>query len=100
MTTTLEKVRARIIEAVPDKDCPVETAGNHCPTHSLGLADVLRAVEKGEGKLFVREDGSFYVDMVALEVEYAGVAWNLALSLDEQEPEVIAFLAKVLKERV
>jgi hypothetical protein len=110
--TTLEKVRAKIIEAVPEIGTPRPVP---CPSCEPGclvlhqeysyrpitLADVLRAMKNAQWS--VNAHGTFW-----RTIEYPnggfdskgfaneGGKWNLALPLDEQEPEVIEFLHKIL----
>lgn len=79
----LNEVRAKVIEAVPGAyDC-----GSPCRCPGLGpvtLADVLRAIP-------LMPEASFNSTLIELLR-----VWNLALSLDEQEPGVIEFLHKIL----
>lgn len=96
MTTTLDKVRAKIIEAVPEiKGC---TWGGcmqlRCedPKHyrDITLADVLRAIGRDRDY----NTSAYYLYM---KEEAWKPVWDLRTStLDEQEPEVIEFLGKVL----
>lgn len=69
----------------------------------ITLADVLRAIEGLDGpELAVNNEGQFFVFLGAGNGERSDswegttTAWNLALPLDEQEPEVIEFLHKIL----
>lgn len=124
MNTTLEAVRAKVIEAVPEIEtfycgaCGQEMNGGVCSPQSMGedatphefndaltqerpitLADVLRAIDialgKSMGDVFLMyPDGAMMWSEP--EVETLRATWNLALPLDEQEPEVIEFLAKIL----
>lgn len=56
---------------------------------TITLADVLRAIGEADRELHVSQFGEF---LNAPDPTY----WNLALSLDNQEPEVIEFLHKIL----
>lgn len=141
---TLEKVRAKVIEAVPDImrlgfGCRVERyagitdtvvrigTGDHYPFRvmiyrperdghvtifdyecnkdeveawkvigrPITLADVLRAIEKE------KRGGRLKSPNLKRLSEFSDVLtlidlWNLALSLNDQEPEVIEFIGKVL----
>jgi len=99
--TPLEAVRAKVIEAVPNAaSCNVSGCNGH---HlSITLADVLRAIEKYrtvEQVFTVYPNGIMaweQQDDIGYPQEQASQRWNLALSLDEQEPDVIEFLAKIL----
>lgn len=103
MNKTLEAVRAKVIEAVPEiraterkllrkNEFGQKFYKDEVSLRPITLADVLRAIEENAGLGF--ENGVF--------VEYLGMQtkkrayWNLALPLDEQEPEVIEFLANIL----
>lgn len=93
MTTTLEAVRAKVIEALDGGTERYEDV----VSRPITLADVLRAVQ-WYGKWIRMVDG-INVNFIRMDVKGSGkplVAWNLALNLDEQEPEVWAFLHKVL----
>lgn len=68
----------------------------------ITLADVLRAMSNNNVWLDCKNDGKDGEDArlyfrKAPEGEWnMSIAWNLALPLDEQEPEVLEFLAKIL----
>ena len=141
MTDTLQKVRAKVIEAVPDVMAMRPGTRLYHPKHdkflryvgrnngqyailvedtevmlfvdrltdceTLGrpiiLADVLRAMRKTDDSWYVRYDGTFFKWEKFTEggdghhgVESTYITWNLALPLEDQEPDVIEFLAKVL----
>ena len=112
MRIILEHIRAKVIAAVPEivVSCyfcegvgtfQPSSKGNDCcpPRQKCGycdgtgkvigrpitLADVLRAI----CPIFIFWN-------IRKEVVELLKIWNLALPLDEQEPEVIAFLAKIL----
>lgn len=113
MITPLEAVRAKVIEAVPEIETgqtpetvtmtlkPRADGRGRCRGTMLWgrpitLADVLRAIAKSReaikhGIYAVHCDGTFLS-----RSGDTGLQWNLALPLDGQEPEVIAFLAKIL----
>lgn len=100
--TPLEQVRAKVIEAVPEaafcrqKECKAMPCQKHAH-HVITLADVLRAIQetKSSELIAVLEDGEFW--NVSHGKAYGiGVDWNLSLPFDEQEPEVIEFLHKIL----
>lgn len=129
MSTTLDKVRAKVIEAVPEIgkkrwwcrtcdarsffgkeslhifDCekpdPVEET---FPGRPITLADVLRAIEATpdkDGTLLIDTSGQWFGLNSKLALARGGylhreLNWNLSLPLDEQEPEVVEFIAKVL----
>ena len=93
---TLTAVRAKVIEAVPEivsvrKRRRREATSTRIRTHyieveesrPITLADVLRAIRKAKG-------------LNTYDEEHVLDIWNLALPLDEQEPEVIEFIARVL----
>lgn len=106
--TTLESVRAKVIEAVPEITHRTEIVvgprgGLAIQTfhNTITLADVLRAI----GNMLVMVDcwGNFYHmkmkmsdKLPTFDKEAGSVRWNLSLPLDEQQPEVIEFLAKIL----
>lgn len=104
---TTDSIRARIIELVPEKDCPVEDAGNHCPSHSITLADVLLAFSKCDAKYHRGQDiavsafGMFgFVDekMTRDVIErWEKPQWDLTKSYDEQSEEVKRFIGEILK---
>lgn len=109
MTTTdiKEKVRAKIIAAVPEiNNRPsilsfngrkeIGVPDNNGP--EITLADVMRAMHKATG-------GEWFVmpweeTEVQLSADLPGnrlvCYWNLSLPLDEQEPEVWEFIGKIL----
>lgn len=122
MNAALEAVRAKVIEAVPEIVEAHEACGGRgwyaegtsarsicacrtgkVDTRPITLADVLRAMgdEPGEEGVVLNTAGDMCV-MTLVDGEAMRkapgtiVRWNLALPLDEQEPEVIEFLAKVL----
>lgn len=96
--TRLERVRAKIIEAVPEiADRPSQftvVAKDRGPR--ITLADVLRAIGSNHESDNVR----LFLDIGEVEFDdplrKISCKWNLALPLDEQEPEVIEFISKVL----
>lgn len=111
MNTTLEAVREKVIEAVPEirgREYVYRGARGGLAISTVDapitLADVLRAMyEFSDDSWYARYDGTFFKWEKFTEggdghhgVESTYITWNLALSLDEQEPEVIAFLAKIL----
>lgn len=102
--TNLEKLRAAIIEAVPDiktdarKVCTYKGENDHecsdtfclkiVDTRAITLADILRAVEITKG--YTPADlGGFTRDLL-------NNGWLLPKNLDDQSPECIAFLTSVL----
>lgn len=113
MTTSLNEVRAKVIEAVPEikthrEPCQCKDHGN-CPfaDHArvgrpCQLADVLRAIEKQTeivGWLKVLERFEKHTDISGNQGDlyYFLIAnWNLSLPLEEQSEEVISFLHKIL----
>lgn len=113
--TTLEKVRAKIIEAVPE----IRTYETRCMTCGYGfkfckcvpqktewfrerpitLADVLKTMgATGQYGISCSPlPNTEMADLLAVVNEnLVSVSWNLTLPLDGQEPEVVEFLAKVL----
>ena len=102
----LKAVRAKVIEAVPElieratqshcRECRC-TDGFGSDFSEITLADVLRAIQR-------KEYDGYGIDAEGFFLRYEGNSewavtpnrWNLALPLDEQEPEVTEFLAKVL----
>ncbi len=119
----LQEVRAKVIEAVPEIDqtkrCSFcDGKGTYLSGHTcwycagtgkiavfrpITLADVLRAIGRfasgGPIEYGVRAfDGQFMnmFDRGRWAMDGRQIAWNLALPLDEQEPEVIEFLHKIL----
>lgn len=94
--TTLEEVRAKIIGAVPDiaeeSICTCKECVEKSTTRSITLADVLRAIPEG----FAVDSQGFFCEGDYGGYVPNGTKWNLALSLDEQEPEVVEFVGKVL----
>lgn len=96
MTTTLESLRAKIIEAMPE----ITSRGylpHKCP---ITLADVLRAIGKNYSITFaIAVDGEFewriFMNNETV-IQRTGYVWNLALPLNEQSPEVHEFLNKIL----
>ena len=70
----------------------------------ITLADVLRAIHKSDPSMTVKtelegekgEEGVLALYYRMGDGEIIAVLWNLAAPLDEQEPEVIDFLALVL----
>lgn len=100
----LEAVRAKVIEAVPEIETRfrrrIEELYGHTvavlPDYTITLADVLRAIWKFYPScLIVGMDGHFIHNDMGDPIS-TEIYWNLALPLDEQEPEVIEFLANVL----
>lgn len=98
-----DPIKAKIIELVPDLDCPVEESeGEACLAHKIRLADVLRALGKHdpEGKL------PFHVDAMGNLRTLAPVAgklvshihaqWNLATDYDSQTQDVKDFIGTLL----
>lgn len=94
----LTLVRAKIREAIGTPE------GSIVYGRPLHLADVLRAIERTKSQEHnvpsFRQIGidcsGWYVESSLGEWQKAP-RWNLALPLDEQSPEVIEFLAKVLQ---
>ena len=85
--TTLERVRAAIISAVPEivQYAPVAVRVER----PITLADVLRAIRETKKAITVDAHGCIrYRDTLG--------SWNLALHLDDQSPEVHEFLANML----
>lgn len=72
--------------------------------HPITLADVLRAIADEPGKFNMWLDAWTFEDAGPhLLIQIKGddsdegiVSWNLTLPLDDQDPEVIIFLEKVL----
>ena len=94
----IEQVRAKVIEAVPEIETmsslrEIAHEKDLYKQRPITLADVLRATQEAEGFNYITIDSNGY-----MRRESVGTAsyWNLALPLDEQEPEVIEFIAKVL----
>jgi hypothetical protein len=98
MITQLEDVRAKVREAIG-----VPT-GSIVYGRPVMLHDVLRATGKSMG---IHGDGEMMRHWTTKNPLQNGrrvdhtefsrdVRWNLALPLDEQEPEVIGFLYKIL----
>ncbi len=117
--TNLEKLRAAIIEAVPEivERVDKEVLGYaywfrlhkswsdeeilECVTGvqpKITLADVLRAIPGGELTLVIDDMGEFgWRTTGKRDVYWLGVYWNLAKdNLDDQSPETIDFLTSVL----
>lgn len=106
----LDAVRAKVIEAVPeieqehtvycDRDRSYGYALKHkeCVSADITLADVLRAMGTTGAPLEFELYALIYLKIFLVPPgEYYTVAkWNLALPLDEQGPEVIEFLHKIL----
>lgn len=108
----IEQVRAKVIEAVPEirQDCDqgetcTECNGAGLYERAITLADVLRAINNQHISVNSVK-GNFMFDRVVpgddrrtwnyTDKDGQRCVWNLALPLDEQEPEVIEFLARVL----
>lgn len=62
----------------------------------ITLADVLRAIRENGKLVYVREDGSFYLEDEPLQIYYSGYFWNLALDWDNQTQKVKDFLGRLL----
>lgn len=100
MKKELEAVRAKVIEAVPEivVNPHAQLIGwDHKVTYfeecrPITIADVLRAIHKVEG-IYATIDTKGQLNVSPFKGD---TQWNLALPLDEQEPEVIEFLAKIL----
>lgn len=124
METKLEKVRAKIIEAVPEivvmkrrkyevaqgefnSDDPIYAYRKVKTYRPITLADVLRAIEANWGF----EHDPAYSHVVVHSTGVIGireepddaypfmdetVQWDLALPLDDQEPEVVEFIGSIL----
>jgi len=105
MTTTLERVRAAVIKAVPEilSDCVICGDGGVEPkcimvgphvveARDITLADVLRTLEAGERTGFAVYQGG----QIWLGGRYTMFRWNLALPLHLQSEEVLTFLDKTL----
>ena len=114
MTPLLQRIREKVIETVPDiverNGIPETWCKNHGgimrnysePCTCIGpitLADVLRAIERNRKpnafKLSVDTKGYMTLFNYKWE-EQKQVDWNLSLPLEDQDPELHAFLAKVL----
>lgn len=108
MNKELEEVRAKVIKAVPEIGkhycgsvyCGIKSRCFEESSRPITLADVLRAI--GEDPF---PTNHYDLRMVGTALSFHGewkdsnfynAHWNLALSLDDQEPEVIAFLHKIL----
>lgn len=95
-----DKVKAKLIELIPELECPVEADGNDCLTHKIRLADVLRAIAKvprasvlwdlkwSADSLFFVKGGGGFEEFIA--------EWNLTTDYDNQTDEVKAFVGKLL----
>jgi hypothetical protein len=101
--TTLSRIRAKIIEAIPEIETHIGVIEGQ-PTKVQGrpirLDDVLRAMSESKTLYAIDADGNFHEKTdrgwPLCEVGVRVVAWNLALSVDDQEPEVHEFIGKVL----
>ena len=94
MTTTLERVRAAVIKAVPSL-AENETGCPSSKEYDIALADVLRAMPVGV-ELTTKGDE---ITMVAYSEEtgFIGVqCWKLPLPLHLQSEEALTFLDKIL----
>lgn len=95
MTKTLEEVRAKIIEAVPEiADRPSQftvVAKDRGPL--ITLADVLRAI--GSYRYAINGLGNIYNTSTREEDQHVA-RWDLSKSLDEQDRNVIEFLYRIL----
>lgn len=96
MNTSLENVRAKIIEAVPDiktRKLVESKYGDYDTEDSITLADVLRTLPPF---MYLKTMGE-QVRLVSSDADPGVIYWDLTCpSLDEQEPEVIEFLERIL----
>lgn len=111
--SSLEAVRAKIVEVVPDirERQRWYGDGHYCMHHpddpghgnscyevpkevSITLADVLRAIPKRA--LELDPSANFLYIRYFGENAIPTVAWDLVLPLDEQKPEVVEFIGKAL----
>jgi hypothetical protein len=116
MNKDLELVRAAVIKAVPEivgmkrkkyavtegefnSDDPAYAYKQVKTYRLITLADVLRAITTRGNHLYEVSNPAKNVStgaMIKVSGIYNPAVWNLALSLDDQEPEVWAFLARML----
>lgn len=99
--TVLEEIRVKVIEAVPEITIEAPYIRGGIVFREINLADVLCAMPNKPEEDFwcVTNHGVFLkIDCETGETFDHGesVRWDLALSLDDQQPEVIAFLHKIL----
>lgn len=101
MNQQLELVRAKVIEAVPGiRGIGSKRDGHRIRavevTRPIRLSDVLVAVDYPEGQACIYDEDGNIVVTKGTHAGHGGY-WNpLRDSLDEQSPECIDFLAKVL----
>lgn len=99
MNKELEEIRAKVIEAcgIGKMVSAEEEIGL---SYDITLANVLRAIEAhqslADDMYAVDTMGTFHKEDDNGDFQCENISWNLALSLDEQESEVIAFLHKIL----
>lgn len=90
--TTLQQIREKVYEATGVPESSIVYG------RPVMLHDVLRAIYAKEPKyktfLTLECDGQFIEHND--RGHYARATWNLSLPLDEQSPETIDFLAKIL----
>ena len=98
--TKLEKLKAKIVEALRDSGLEVGIALGY----EITLEDVLIATRKKHLSLYIRDDGTFFIwekftkggsGHHGVNSTYKG--WIFSKSLDQQIPETIDFLYKLLK---
>lgn len=102
MNTTLEAVRTKVIEAIPEL---IERANqSHCGRcecmdgfgsefSEIYLHDVLRAI--GSYRYAINGLGNIYNTSTREEDQHVA-RWELSKSLDEQDKNVIEFLYRIL----
>lgn len=111
MTETLSRVRAKVIEAVPEimqcsvcakinysSDCFLQHAGQEI-ARDITLADVLMAMQKTNPANITRVriecGGAMYLTM-GEEANHIQGNWDMSLPLDQQSEKTIAFLDNIL----
>lgn len=103
METDIEKLKARIIELVPNLlEYPKDINGREFKVQKIiGLADVLQAIALTIGDEYAWEQaidttGQFRTDWGDKRHEGSGIYWDLTLPLSGQSEEVVKFLNEVL----
>lgn len=86
--------------------CPIQVQCEHCQAtgitepKEITLTDVLRAMNVAQkvfmGDWLINTRGHFVKSLIDGRTISQAERWNLALSLDEQEPEAIEFLHRIL----
>lgn len=102
MTNPLTRVRAAVQKAVPEIETRMFVVKG-VPGRVVApilLSDVLRAIEingyKNYRTLHIRPGGAIGVISPVGPMTHVYVTWNLAETLDNQAPETIAFLDRLL----